>query len=80
MSVEEAKQRMLNPPPEGYRRPFLEENAPWLVLGAFVVGFFIGTPRRIFGLGGLGLKVLASPMARKAVLPLVLSAARRSGR
>jgi hypothetical protein len=80
MNVEEAKQRLLNPPPEAYRRPFLEDNAMWLVLGAFVVGFFTGTPRRMTRLTGLGFRILASPMVRKAALPLVLSAARRARR
>jgi hypothetical protein len=77
MSVEEAKSRLLFPPPEVYRRPVLESNAPWLVLGAFVSGFFMGSPRRLARLGGLGFKVFASPMVRRAVLPLIVNAARQ---
>jgi hypothetical protein len=80
MTVEEAKWRLLFPPPEVYRRPVLEKNAPWLVLGTFVVGFFMGSPRRLMRLGGLGFRVFASPVARKALLPLVMNAASRQRR
>jgi hypothetical protein len=80
VNVEEAKRRLLDPPPEAYRRPVLEENAAWLVLGAFILGFFTGTPRRITRLFGLGFKVMTSPMLQKALVPLVLNAAARSRR
>jgi hypothetical protein len=80
MTVEEAKRRLLYPPPEVYRRPILERNSPWLVLGSFVAGFFTGSPRRLLFLGGLGFRVFASPMVRKALFPLVVTAASRPRR
>ena len=77
MSIEEAKRRLMNPPPEVYRRPVLKRNAPWMVMAAVIGGFFMGSPARLLALGALGYRIFASPVARKALLPLIVSAAAR---
>jgi hypothetical protein len=77
MSVEQAKEQLLNPIPEAERASFVKEHAMWLAGAAFALGVLTGRPRRLAQLARLGVRAAVSPMVQRGVLLLLLQGARR---
>jgi hypothetical protein len=79
MSVEEAKVRLLNPPPEfGSPPSWLRSNAIWLVpAAAAAAALLVARPRRGGSLGGRALSLVTSPLIHRAALSFVTNLSRR---
>jgi hypothetical protein len=77
MTVQEAKARLLHPPPEPARPSWLQQNALWLVPVAAAAGFLAARPKRVGRVTGKVFSLAKSPVVQKAAVSFVTKLSRR---